>query len=282
MCHNPARPIADILVLSSDIGGRGRGKGRAGRVERLQEPKKLRGGKLWRRGEEQELKRADNRRVGDGDKDDNRKEEDDGGTGARRMGPVNASQSGKQRQSRGEYRARGAGQEESVDESAEWSGAKTEGLTTKEEATTAGEEGWERATWSETAWGTQGSGKGEQRGAAMAGGGDTWKPPSATADKVGAQGRHGTRPAERGRNRGRRENQAGESSGVWGSDGGCKASGVAHESPGVGFEEGGHKASGVAGKTRGLAREWEGESSRHRAPTPPAWQSCHGGTKPPE
>ena len=28
--------------------------------------------------------------------------------------------------------------------------------------------------------------------------------------------------------------------------------------------------------------EWAGESSRHRVPAPPEWQSCPGGTKPPE
>ena len=39
---------------------------------------------------------------------------------------------------RGEYRTSGAGQEESVDESAEWSGAELEGSATEEEATTTG------------------------------------------------------------------------------------------------------------------------------------------------
>ena len=128
-------------------------------------------------------------------------------------------------------------------------------------------------------WGTQESGAGALHGEAQAGGGDTRKAPSMANDKAGAQGLHGVRPAERGKSRGRREKQAVETSGVRGNNGGHVASGVAHESPGVGFEEGGHKASGVAGKTRGLAREWEGESSRHRAPTPPEWQSCHRGTK---
>ena len=30
-CLTPARPISDIFVLTGDIGGRGRGKGRVGR-----------------------------------------------------------------------------------------------------------------------------------------------------------------------------------------------------------------------------------------------------------
>ena len=36
-------------------------------------------------------------------------------------------------------------------------------------------------------------------------------------------------------------------------------------------------------KTQGeTARECDGESSRRRSSTPPEWQSCPGGTKPPE
>ena len=52
----------------------------------------------------------------------------------------------------------------------------------------------------------------------MDGRGDTGKAPSAAADKAGAQGCHGARPVERGRSRGRRENEAGKTLGVWGDD----------------------------------------------------------------
>ena len=80
----------------------------------------------------------------------------------------------------------------------------------------------------------------------MASGGNTRKAPSAAVDKAGEWRPHGAKPAQRGRSGVRRENQAGETSGVWGNDRGYKSSGVAHKSPGVGDEEGCRKASGVA------------------------------------
>ena len=72
--------------LRSDIGGRGRGKGRVGRGEWSQGPKERWWGERQRRGEEQELNRAAARKVGDSDEYDGR-EEDDGGAGMRRTGP---------------------------------------------------------------------------------------------------------------------------------------------------------------------------------------------------
>ena len=80
----------------------------------------------------------------------------------------------------------------------------------------------------------------------MADRGDTRKASSAADKEAGEWGRNGARPENRGRSRGRRGNQARKTSGVWGNDGGCKASGVAHEYPGVGDKEGGREASRVA------------------------------------
>ena len=97
----------------------------------------------------------------------------------------------------------------------------------------------------------QESGEGELPGDVIAGGGDTRKAPSAAANETGVQGRHGARPANRGRYRGRWENQADESSKLRGNDRGREASGVAYESPGVGDEEGGREASGVAENPQG-------------------------------
>ena len=89
-CNNSARLIANIFILTENICGRGQGKGRAGWGERPQDLEGRQGGKRQRRGEEQEWKRADGRRVGDREEYDGRKEEHDGGTGARRTGPGHA------------------------------------------------------------------------------------------------------------------------------------------------------------------------------------------------
>ena len=146
-----------------------------------------------------------------------------------------------------------------------------EGPAKEEEATTAGGKGWERDTGTETAWGTQESGKVELPGDAIAGGGNTGKDPFAAANKAGAQGRHGVRPANRERSRGQPENQSDKSSGVRGDDWGCEASGVAR------FTLEWVARRGVARPPEwlkidgGTTREWVGESSCHRASTPPEW-----------
>ena len=54
----------------------------------------------------------------------------------------------------------GADVEESADESAEWSGAESEGLATEAEATTVEGEGWYSKMRTVTAWVTQDSGAG--------------------------------------------------------------------------------------------------------------------------
>ena len=81
---------------------------------------------------------------------------------------------------------RGAGQEESADEIAKWSGAESEGSETEEDATTAGGVGWERATRTARVWGAQESGEGDISGDAMAGGEDTGKASPAAANEAGA------------------------------------------------------------------------------------------------
>ena len=88
-------------------------------------------------------------------------------------------------------------------------------------------------------------------GDSIAGGGDTGKDSSADASKTGAGERHGTRPEKRVRLAGRLDNPTGKSSGVWGDNRGCEASGVAYESSRVGKEEGSQEASRVAENTRG-------------------------------
>ena len=82
-------------------------------------------------------------------------------------------------------------------------------------------------------WGMQESSTGGLQGGARDSGRDTEKSPSTAADEEGARGRHGARPGQGGKNGGRRENMGGKTSGVWGDDGGRKASGVP-ENPGGG------------------------------------------------
>ena len=120
-----------------------------------------------------------------------------------------------------------------------------------EEATTAEEAGWDGELQTATEGGTRKSGADGRSGDAMAGGGDTGKASSATANETGAGGRHGARLEQRGRVAGRQENPSSESLVVPVDDGGCEASGVAHESSGVGDEEGGRETSGVAKTPQG-------------------------------
>ena len=63
---------------------------------------------------------------------------------------------------------------------------------------------------------------------------------------------------------------------------GRQAYGVATKPSGVSGYGGVREAYGVSENPRGTAREWEEESSRRRASTPPEWKSFPGGTKPPE
>ena len=71
------------------------------------------------------------------------------------------------------------------------------------EARNAGGAGWDSATHTATAGGTQDSGAVGLSGDAAAGGGDTRKAISAASNKAGAGGRHGVRPGIRGRIAGR-------------------------------------------------------------------------------
>ena len=61
-----------------DIGGRGQGKGRAGRGERLEEPKGRRGWGRQIRGEERGQRRGDERCEGSNKENDGRDDNNDG------------------------------------------------------------------------------------------------------------------------------------------------------------------------------------------------------------
>ena len=94
--HNPACPIAEIFVPMSNIGGRRRRKGRAGRGERPQVPEGRRGEKQRIRGEERGRNREAARQLRDGHVKNGRKL-DDGRAGARRKGPVSQGPGEKRR-----------------------------------------------------------------------------------------------------------------------------------------------------------------------------------------
>ena len=68
-CSTPACLIADIFVLTGDIGGWGPGKGRAGRGERPQEPKRQQEGRRRIREVDQGQRRGDEQRDGGSNKD---------------------------------------------------------------------------------------------------------------------------------------------------------------------------------------------------------------------
>ena len=105
-CHNSTRPIADIFVLTADISGWGRGKGRAGRGERPQEPDGRRGGSAraggrnrngegqtssesgWRRGQRQRRPR----RTGDEAPRIRKAATEQGGSTAQGEGPKERAQ----------------------------------------------------------------------------------------------------------------------------------------------------------------------------------------------
>ena len=80
---------------------------------------------------------GDKRQSGFG-KDDHAGDKDTGGTGARRMGKMGHHKQVSSDGAWGQYPVRGAGQEESADKSAKWSGAESKGSVTEEEAETAG------------------------------------------------------------------------------------------------------------------------------------------------
>ena len=115
----------------------------------------------------------------------------------------------------------------------------------EEEATTAGELGWER----ETRIGTT------LHGGALAGGGNTWKAPSVASDEAGARSRHGARPAQRGKPGDRQDKSSAKPWECWATTGAARPPEWPMSPPGGGDKEGLREASGVAEKSRG---------SRHR------------------
>ena len=164
----------------------------------------------------------------------------------------------------------GAGRKESIEESAEWSGADSKGSAMEEEEDTAGEDwGGGSGTQMEMTWGIHNSGTGELPGDTAAGGSETGKATSAAADKPGSGGGHGAKSGVTKRVAGQQENPLVESYGVGGEGEGNKAYGVASKPSGVGGDGGGHEAYGVAENPGGGAREWEGGLSSLRASTPP-------------
>ena len=136
-----------------------------------------------------------------------------------------------------------------------------------------------RETRTDTPWGTQDSGAGAIHGDARAGGGNTKKASSATADDAGARGRHGARPVQRGKMEAGGKIKAAKPQECGATTGAARTL----EWPTSPLEWGTRRGSARPPewrKTRGgPATEWAGESSRHRVPTPPEWQSFPGGTK---
>ena len=77
-CFTSVRLIADIFVLTGDIGGRGRGRGSAERSERMQNTKRRQGWGRRSRGENQGRRRGDTQLVR-GEEEEDGSDKDDGG-----------------------------------------------------------------------------------------------------------------------------------------------------------------------------------------------------------
>ena len=176
----PVQYPTSLSLRAISVAGAG-GRGVRGGASGCRIPRDGRGGGRGAGGGGQGRRRGNERQSGGRDKDGG--DDKDGGTGARRTGPNGTTQSGNQQQIRGGVpHGGGAGQEESADESAKWSGTELEGLATEEEETTAGGAGWENVTRTATAGGTQDSVEGELSEDTAAGGSNTGKATSAVAD----------------------------------------------------------------------------------------------------
>ena len=127
-------------------------------------------------------------------------------------------------------------------------------MVTEEEAETAGETSGVSKTRTAMARVSKVSGTTMLSVSKVAGGGNTWVVTSEAVDDAGVGGCHGLKLGERERVAGWQENPDGKSSGVGGS-------------------EGGREAFRVTETQGGISREWEGESSRQGASTPPEWKS---------
>ena len=98
----------------------------------------------------------------------------------------------------GEHCVKEKGQEGSDNASKEWGSESTgdsKGSATEAEATNAGGSEWGRATWTTIACSTQECVAKKMHGDAWANGGKNRKSPSTAAEKEGAWGHHGARPA---------------------------------------------------------------------------------------
>ena len=173
-----------------------------------------------------------------------------------------------------------AGREENADKGAEWSGAESEGAVTEGEAMTAG-----------------GQGRKERRGRQRRGGCRKME----RGGYLGTQWPAGATPVMNPlRPLTRREWVAAIGRG-WKTGGGLEAGGTTRTAnpwdcrattgaalppkwptspPELGTRRGVARPPEWQKTHEGPAREWEGESSHHRASTPPEWQSYPGATKP--
>ena len=153
-----------------------------------------------------------------------------------------------------------------------WSGGSdnASNAETDEDGLPAWEQGWGNDTLTASPWGTQEIGAGGLRVDAWAGGSDGQKAPSVTADKAGTQGRHGARQGQQDKNRGRREFEGAEPSGVGGKLWGPRGlqSGPRYPRSGGGGR-GGARPLEWWKTLVGAATEWARESSCLRATRPP-------------
>ena len=114
-CFTPARPIANIFILTGNFGGRGWGRGRAGRSRRTQEPK-LRWRWGWRSRGENQGRGMGNVQRGRSVKEEDGSDTDDGSMGLQET-RLDRGITGNQQHIRGGYCVDGTNREDSADKS---------------------------------------------------------------------------------------------------------------------------------------------------------------------
>ena len=173
---------------------------------------------------------------------------------------------------RGEHRARGGGQEGSDDASEEWSGESTgelEGSATEEEATNSGGRSGEGTRGQQQNWTRMEASRVSCMGMRGPEKATPGTPPPTAANKEGARGRHGARPAQRGGQGGRREKSAGKPPECGATVGAARPLEWPTIPPEWGRRRGAARPPKWQKTHGGPDREWAGESSCHRASTPP-------------
>ena len=148
--------------------------------------------------------------------------------------------------------------EESVEESAKWSGKEKGELAREEYAKTARGEGEVGQDLTATARELEGSAAEAVPGDAAASGGATWDVNSKAADESGTGFCHGEKQREREKDADRREKPRPASPLEWKS------------------ERGDPRPPEWWKTLGGIIREWEGESSHQRASKNQEWKSCPG------